>query len=205
MPPAEQLYAANLALKTEVAEVREENAQLRVQIAWLKKRLFGPGQGEKQDRAQLLLHLAELEKLLAPKPAPRLVVAHERALPRPRPEPEQLFAKLPVKETIEIIPEAVQKDPELYERVGEERTFEVDVTPPKLFKREIVRPKFRHRLDRARPLTLAPAPPRPAPGGYTSAGLIAWILLAKYVDHHPFYAGNGIKRTMPGPGLCRVA
>ena len=81
----------------------------------------------------------------------------------------------------------------------------MDVTPPKLFKREIVRPKFRHRLDRARPLTLAPAPPRPAPGGYTSAGLIAWILLAKYVDHHPFYAGNGIKRTMPGPGLCRVA
>jgi hypothetical protein len=116
MPPAEQLYAANLALQTEVAEVREENAQLRAQIAWLKKRLFGPGQGEKQDRAQLLLHLAELEKLLAPKPAPRLVVAHERALPRPRPEPEQLFAKLPVKETIEIIPEAVQKDPELYEK-----------------------------------------------------------------------------------------
>ena len=145
MPPAEHLYAETLALKTEVAEVREENAQLRVQIAWLKNRLFGPGQGEKQDRAQLLLHLAELEKLLAPKPEPRPVIAHARARPEPRPLPEQLFAKLPVKETIEIIPEAVQKDPELYEKVGEERTFEVDVTPPKLFKREIVRPKFRHR------------------------------------------------------------
>src|SRR5208283_1777663 len=117
MPPAEQLYAETLALKTEVAEVREENAQLRVQIAWLKNRLFGPGQGEKQDRAQLLLHLAELEKLLAPKPEPRPVIAHERA----------------------------------------------------------------------RPLTLAPAPPRPAPGGDASAGLIAWILLAKYVDHQPLY------------------
>ena len=187
MPPAEQLYAATLALQAEVAEVRGENAQLRVQIAWLKNRLFGPGQGEKQDRAQLLLHLAELEKLLAPKPAPRPVIAHERTRPEPRLVPEQLFAKLPVKETIEIIPAAVRKDPELYEKVGEERTFEVDVTPPKLFKREIVRPKFRHRLDRARPLTLAPAPPRPAPGGYASAGLIAWILLAKYVDHQPLY------------------
>jgi hypothetical protein len=35
MPPAEQLYAENLALQAEVSSVREENAQLRVQIAWL--------------------------------------------------------------------------------------------------------------------------------------------------------------------------
>ena len=36
-------------------------------------------------------------------------------------------------------------------------------------------------------MTLAPAPARPAPGGYASAGLIAWILLSKYVDHQPLY------------------
>lgn len=49
-----------------------------------------------------------------------------------------------------IEPAAVQADPTLYEKIGEERTFEVDVVPPKLFKREIVRPKYRHRLDRNR-------------------------------------------------------
>jgi transposase len=187
MPPAEQLHAANLALQAEVAAMREENVHLRAQIAWLRKRLFGPGQGEKLDRAQLLLQLQELEKLAERAAAPRQAITYERAQPQSHPAPEELFAKLPVKETIEIIPEEVKKDPELYERVGEERTFEVDMTPPQLFKRVIIRPKFRHRLDRTRPLTLAPAPARPAPGGYASAGLIAWILLSKYVEHQPLF------------------
>jgi hypothetical protein len=68
MPPAKQLYAENLALKEEVA-------QLKVQIDWLKKRLFGPGQGEKLDRAQLLLKLEELEKLAARPPASTQTIA----------------------------------------------------------------------------------------------------------------------------------
>ena len=59
--------------------------------------------------------------------------------------------------------------------------------PPQLFKREIVRPKYRHRLDRNRAPVLAPAPARIAPGGFASAGLIAWALTAKYVDHLPLY------------------
>ena len=48
----------------------------------------------------------------------------------------------------------------LYERIGEERTFEVDLVPPQLFKRLIVRPKYRHALDRSRPPLVAPAPKR---------------------------------------------
>jgi transposase len=187
MPPAEQLYAENLALKEEMATVREENVHLRTQIDWLKKRLFGPGQGEKLDRAQLLLKLEELEKLAARTPAPAQVIAYERAAPQRREPSRELFAKLPVKETVEIIPEEVRKDPELYEKIGEERNFEIDITQPKVFKREIVRPKYRHRLDRARPPVLAAAPARPAPGGYASAGLMAWVIIAKYVEHLPLY------------------
>lgn len=61
------------------------------------------------------------------------------------------------------------------------------IVPPKLFKREIVRPKYRHRLDRNRAPVLAPAPKRIAPGGFASAGLIAWALTAKYCDHLPLY------------------
>jgi transposase len=80
----------------------------------------------------------------------------------------------------------VQADPALYERIGEERTFEVDVTPPQLFKREIVRPKYHHRLDRSR-APLAAAAARPVAGGYASAGLLAWVMIAKYCDHLPLY------------------
>ena len=91
-----------------------------------------------------------------------------------------------------------------YELIGEERTFELDLVPPQIFKREIIRPKYRHKTNRALPPVVAPAPERAVMGGYASAGLLAWVALSKYVDHVPLYAGLGIKRPMPGDGLCRV-
>ena len=81
----------------------------------------------------------------------------------------------------------------------------IDPGSPRLVRREIVRPKYRHRLDRSRPPLVAPAPARVVPGGYASAGLLAWVALSKYVDHVPLYAAIGIKRPMPGGGLCRVS
>ncbi|MBA3855045.1 MAG: hypothetical protein C0503_11555 [Gemmatimonas sp.] len=173
----------------EVQLLREENAVLRAQIEWLKKQLFGAGKSEKLDRAQLFLKLAELEKLTAAAEAPKQTITYERtSAPREkRPLAAETFAKLPVKETIEIVPEPVRAQPENYERIGEERTFEVDVVPPQLFKREIVRPKFKRRDDRDQPPVIAPAPARPVQGGYASAGLLAWVALSKYVDHAPLY------------------
>jgi transposase len=63
----------------------------------------------------------------------------------------------------------------------------VDITPPRLFKREIVRPKYRVKADRGVAPVVTPAPARPMAGGYASAGLMAWIALSKYVDHAPLY------------------
>jgi transposase len=172
----------------EVQQLREENAALRAQIAWLKQKLFGSGQSETLDRAQLLLQLGALEKLAAATRPTESITYERPAGPAPKCTlPADSFAHLPVKETIEIVPEPVRADPSLYERIGEERTFEVDIVPPQLFKREIVRPKFRHCLDRNRAPLVAPAPKRIATGGFASAGLIAWALTAKYADHLPLY------------------
>ena len=180
--------SATVTTSDEVQLLREENAHLRTQIAWLKKQLFGPGKSETLDRAQLLLTLGELEKLAAAKPLVETITYERAKGPAvPRPLPAENFAHLPVKETVVIEPVAVQADPTLYERIGEERTFEVDVIPPQLFKREIVRPKYRHRLDRSRAPLAAAAPARPVAGGYASAGLLAWVMIAKYCDHLPLY------------------
>lgn len=173
----------------EMGLLRQENAVLRAQIAWLKQQLFGSGKGESLDRAQLVLKLGELEKLAAAAEGQKETITYERAAgPAPkRTPPAESFAHLPVQETVVIEPPAVQADPTLYEKIGEERTFEVDVVPPKLFKREIVRPKYRHCLERNRAPVLAPAPARVVPGGFASAGLIAWALTAKFADHLPLY------------------
>ncbi len=181
MPPLDQLPAAYLALE-------QENALLRAQIELLKRKLFGPGQSERVDRDQMLLALAELEKLAAQAEAPKAQqVSYERQTPKPRRDPAEAFAKLPVQETIVIEPAEVRAEPEAFERIGEERSFEVDVVPPKLFKREFVRPKYRRKGDASRPPLVAPALVRPVAGGYASAGLVAWVVTAKYLDHQPLF------------------
>jgi transposase len=196
MPSAEELYAENQILKGEVAA-------LRAQVDWMKRQMFGPGKSEKLDRLQGTLPLDQTPSA----PAKTETITYERKVKsqEKRQVPAEAFKNLPVVETIEVIPEEVKADPDLYERIGEERTFEVDLIQPQLVKREIVRGKYRHRLDRTRAPVIAPAPARPVSGGYASAGLLAWVALSKYVDHLPLYAGTGIKRPMLGEGLCRVS
>ena len=189
MPPAEQLYAENQLLLAEVNEMKLELAKLRAQIEYYKRKLFGGGQSEKMDRAQMLMNLGELEKAVQ-KAAEIETITYSReksandAQAR-RERERQAFEKLPVTETITIVPDEVKSAPEAYEKISEERTVELDITPPKLIKREYIRPKYRRRADRSQPPVVAPAPARPVPGGYASAGLIAYIIISKYLNHLP--------------------
>ena len=93
---------------------------------------------------------------------------------------------LPI-EITEIIPDLVAADPDAFERIGEEVTELLDVTPAKFFKRHIVRPKFRHKTQRQLPPIVAPAPATPLVGGLPAAGLLAHLLVGKYIDHLPLY------------------
>jgi transposase len=183
MPPAEELYVENLSLKERVAE-------LEVQLAWFKRKVFGGGQSEKlpvADATQIRLGLPE--EVSTPAEPRTQIVTYERRKPsgEKRPLPAETFAKLPVREVIEIVPDEVKTAPECFEKISEERTFEVDVVPPQLFKREIVRPKYRRKDARELPPVIAPAPARPVAGGYASAGLLAYIVIAKFENHLPLY------------------
>ena len=192
--------------------LRGEVAVLRQQIAWFKQKLFGPGQSETLDRAQQLIDLGGEVAATAPaRPVETISYEREKGPRAPRPTASQTFAHLPVQETIVIVPDEVKQEPAAYEQIGEERTFEVDVVAPKLFKRDVaqrrrarrrrdpeakrrdgqspqfVRPKFRRKADRTQPPVIAPAPARPVVGGYASAGLLSWVVVSKYVDHLPLF------------------
>lgn len=195
MSPSCKLKTENERLRALVGEyektINERDrkiAELQARLLWLTRKYFAAGQSEKHDRSQLLLNLEETTRELEALQGESVeAVPVERHRPRPgsRQSPAEHFKDLPVHETVVIVPEEVKKDPELYEQIGEERTFEVDVIPPQLVKREIVRPRFRHRLDRGRPPVLAPAPARVIEGGYASAGLVSWVVTCKYLDHLP--------------------
>ena len=169
-----------------VQVLEEELAKMQLQMVCLKKKLFGGGQGESWDKAQLTLELGILEKRAAAITVQK--IAFERVKQEgKRVSAQERFENLPVKETIEIIPEEVKAAPDQYEKIGEEKTFEVDIVPPQLVKRVIIRPKYRHKTNRDLAPVLAPAPARPVTGGYASAGLLAWVLITKYVEHLPLY------------------
>ncbi|MDQ8194152.1 hypothetical protein QEH59_06935 [Coraliomargarita sp. SDUM461004] len=60
-------------------------------------------------------------------------IRYERLKASKREPSAERFADLPVKETIEILPDEVRANPELDERIGiTEETFEVRITPPLL-------------------------------------------------------------------------
>ncbi len=180
LPPSIDLASQLRDLQTELAALKAENA-------WLKRQLFGPGKSEKIDRLQTQLALP-VTPIQPVAPKTETITYQRVAAPKEkRTLPAELFKNVPVKETIVIEPEEVRAQPEAFERIGEERTFEIDVVAPQVFKREFIRPKYRHKLDRQRPPVVAAAPERPVAGGYASAGLLAWIALSKYVDHQPLY------------------
>jgi transposase len=187
MPPAAELFAQNQRLEKELVVAMGEVAALKAQVAWLRQQMFGGGKSETLDRAQVLLKLEGLS--IAAAAAKTETVTYQRRQPtgEKRPVPAETFAHLPVKEQIVIEPAEVKAEPEAFEQIGEERTFEVDVVPPQFFRREFIRPKFQRKADKSQAPVVALAPARPVAGGYASAGLLAWVILAKYVDHQPLF------------------
>lgn len=178
MPPAEKVFEENRLLK-------QENEVLRRELAWCRAELFGPGKSETMDRLQATLPLVTPA---SPAPVKTVAVTYERATPREkRMVPAEVFKDVPVKETVVLDPPEVMAEPEAYELIGEERTFEIDLVPSQLYKREIVRRKYRHKTDRTKPPMIAAAPARPVAGGYASAGLLAWVALSKYQHHLPLH------------------
>ena len=173
MDAADHNSTAPATLAREVELLRGENKALRDQLDWFKRQLFGPGKSEKLDRAQQLIALEAATTPAPARPVETITYQREKGPRAPRPTPAETSAHLPVKETIVIVPDEVKAEPEAFEQIGEERTFEVDIVAPQLFHREIVRPKFRRKADRTQPPVLAPAPARPVVGGYASAGLLA--------------------------------
>jgi transposase len=70
-------------------------------------------------------------------------------------------------------------------RIGEEITEELDYEPGKLFVNKIIRPKYAK--PNSEGVIIAPMIERPLPKAIAGAGLLAQIVIDKYVDHLPLY------------------
>jgi transposase len=96
------------------------------------------------------------------------------------------FENIPVEKETVIIPEEVQNNPQDWECIGEEVTYEVVVHPTRLSRHKITRRKYRNQSNRAVAPIIAKAPIRFSTN-YTSISLAVYITLNKYLEHGALY------------------
>jgi len=193
-----QLQAKYEQSRREVDSLRQELDFARRQIAALKNKLFG-SKSERFDPNQMQLLLQGLEELeLKVKQAE----AAETERNKPKPAKRSAAPRRVIPDHLEV--EEVVLDPPQDQlvcgehgpkiRIGEERTEEVDIIPPRFVKRVYIRGIFACKSCEDKPVCV-PAPQRAAGKGWAGPGLLAWIVLSKYVDHLPLYRQEQIFRN----------
>ncbi len=228
MPPLddiskEELYNENIGLRETNIELKEKLAGLQFQVAQFNRLVFGqtrerfvPTQSPQQ--ASLFTpHLASqnnTENTVSPVvgAAPKKK-GQEAGKPNPNHNGRNQFpAHLP--RMVEVLtPEIVVANPTDFSKIGQEITETLDYTPAKLFVVQRVREKYvfkeavknleylKESLKEAHTegVIIAPTPERPLPKCIAEAGLLAQILVDKFVDHLP--VDRQIKRWKRESGI----
>ena len=164
---------------------------MKAELAIFRKQIFGSGKNEKQDKAQqLLLTLGQLEAKIAEVQTERVSFPERRIPGAPRQPPGEIFDKLPVRETIEIIPAQVRRRTRISTSGSEKKRPSRSISCIRsCTKRMIVRPKY------SAPAGPEPATPIVAPalkrlrlwGATPRRELVSYVVLSKYAHHLPLY------------------
>jgi len=175
--------------RTLIAEQFQTIQQLNWQVGQLKKELFGAS-SERQaqgslSKEQILLSLFPAPAQPAATQEVVLPPAGERTEARPRRQPaakvlETITQRLEPKE--KVCPHCGKEKCE----IGHERSERYEYVPAKIVRHEIIRPKLACPCGQAG-VSIAPLPPTVVAQGQPGAGLLAYVLLCKFVDHLPLF------------------
>jgi transposase len=173
--------------KTLYEESALEVTSLKHEIANLKRLIFG-SKNERfiaADSASSQLNLdmqaEEVVQCSVTKTQKIEYVRHTTQLTKEHPGRTKLPEHL---ERREIIIEPAQLT-EGCKKIGEEITEELEYEPGKLFVNRYVRPKYVQANNQG--IIMAPMVDRPLPKAIVGPGLLAQIIIDKYVDHLPLY------------------
>lgn len=164
-----------------IERLERENQDLRRRLDKFIRLYFGGKKNEGLSPDQLELALQGLPAVLEQTPT---VSVGQPARPTRERRPRRALddESLERHETV-IEPEEVIADPAGWTKIGEERTVQLDYRPGLLFRHDIVRPRYVRREQFA----IAPLPAQPIDKGMVGAGLLAWLLMGKFVDHLPLH------------------
>jgi transposase len=176
-----------------IAQLRAENDLLRQKVDKLSRMIYGtksePFNPNQPDFFELVPAPQQESGTFQEKPN------HERKKKSKR--STGIPENLPVEETV-IDPLEVQAEPEAYKHIGDEVSEQLDYTPGAFRKVRTVRRKYvRKNTVDAKPV-IAPLPPKLQDGCMAAPGLLATIVVSRYVDHLPFYRQESIFKTRHG-------
>ena len=102
-----------------------------------------------------------------------------------------------------IDPEEVKQAPEQWRCIGSEVSEQLDYEPAKFLRRRLVRRKYVSRQNPFEKPVIAQLPAVLQERGGAAPGLLAQIIVSKFVDHAPLYRQEQIYRTRHGVHLAR--
>ena len=186
-----QLLAANASLMSKNEELQQQNEDL-------KRRLFGRT-SEKLDPKQLKLAAeaeaedAAIAEAVPPAPPPQ-EEGEEKKPPRKQRRHtgggrNPLPSELPVVEVIIDLPAEQKVCPQTgvaLVKINEIVTEEMEWVPGRHVCKRYIRYVYAHPNKLFGPIN-PPLPPRLLPGSGAGAGLLAHVIIAKWVDHVPFH------------------
>ena len=177
---------------TELHAAQTKIQALVLELAHLRRMRFGARSeafsGEERDLFQetLASDIAAAEAKLAQEQADKPATTPVPKPPRPRAGRQPLPEHLPRIEHLHE-PETCtcgKCGGELV-KIGEDITEQLDVEPARFFVHRHIRPQYACRPCET--VSAAPIPAAVIDGGMAATGLLAWVVIAKYLDHLPLY------------------
>jgi len=199
----EKLKEMLLAVMAEKQIIEEGKRLVEEELTLLKALLFGSKsektghknerQGELFDEAEIAVGEDDIEE-----PEETRIPAHTRKKPKRKPLPKNL-------PRVEIIHDIEDHEKDCpcgcrKKRIGEEVHEKLVIKRPEVYVEKHIRPKYACRdcegvEDDGPAVAIAPVPPQILPKTIASPELLAYILIAKFCDHLPFYRlSNILKR-----------
>ncbi len=182
-------------LRAEHDAAQAEIEKLRLLIRQLQRGQSGR-RSEKLDPDQLRLGLEDLEQTAAAAEAAQEEAARNSTTPRaPRVRRRNLGALPAHLPRLEVVVDLKDKSCPCcggtLHTIGEDREEMLDIVPAQLRVKVLRRPRYGCRACEEA-VVQAPAPERPITGGMAREALLAYVLVAKYVDFLPLYRQSQI-------------
>jgi transposase/uncharacterized coiled-coil protein SlyX len=184
-----ELEAKSSELETKKSELEAKVAQMQFQIDQMQRLLYGAKRErfiQNRDENQLELPFYEEELPEPEKKEETITYTRKKAKRENHPGRMALPDHLPVKEII-IEPE---EDTTGMKCIGKEVTDQLELVPAKLLIKRYIRPKYIKAEDEeglSHKGVIATLPTFPIEKGIAGPGLLAQIMIDKFVDHLPIY------------------